>query len=384
MHLTWLGPENLSAIEAARKQLSTRPASSYFTSVHWLDACLLAWPPSLGWRMARIESPDGDRYALVGRGLQRRRRLIRSRTLALNESMHDGFDEAYVELNGFFGSRVSEFEPCLVTLLNSLALESDWDEVRLSGLLPEAADAARRVAAMHGLQVLQFNAKPSYWIDLDRVRRAHGGDLLDSLSSNSRQQLRRARRALESELGPLALDRARSAQEALQWLEATAPLHKARWSGRQGQRYSGFDNPHFVTFHRALINASFGSGGIDFFRARAANRPFAYLYCLRLDRTEHFYLSGVDYEIGDRYKPGLLAHVLAIQHCLDQGLSTYDLMAGKNRYKESLANDRSTQEWLVLQRPRWIFSAERAARAIKHRLAPSRITAKHSVAKHKL
>jgi hypothetical protein len=368
MAVSWIPPDDTTGLSAVREAVARRSPSSFFTSVHWLDACMRSWPATLDWRLARIGGPADDAVvaALLGRSTVRRHGVIRSRVLALNESVQRALDEAHVEMNGFFGAASTDFESALGTLVASIDGCDDWDELRLSGLLPDAAAAARRIAARHGLFVHLFSRKGTYWIDLEQIRREHDGDFLAAVSANTRQQLRRARRALERERGAVRLERAASSAQALDWLTAVAPLHRLRWSGLAGMPYGGFDNPHFVGFHTTLIESAFEADAIHLWRACSGDTPFAYLYNLHADRRASFYLCGIDYTIGDRFKPGLLAHALAVQAYLDAGASCYDFMAGDSRYKSSLATHESEQVWLVLQRPRVQLRIERFGRRLRN------------------
>lgn len=343
-----------------------RVGGSFFTGPHWLGAAAAIWPSNASVRAASLTSPDGTLLAaaFLGAGV-RTRGGARVHVLALNESLHPGLDETYVELNGFAGAGPEAYPALLDCLLAELMTVQVWDEFRVSGLLPEAAAATREIARRHGLMVHLFNVKPTYWVDLDAVRTAHAGDFYASVSANTRQQVRRALRALEKDVGKVVLERASTVAMAREWFLAAGPLHRARWAGGAGAVYGGFDNPHFVGFHTTLIDRSFDDDAIHMWRVRAGERVFAYLYNFFDAGCSYFYLSGVDYTIGEKYKPGIVAHVLAIERYLAEGARKYDFMAGANRYKSSLATHESTQEWLVLQRPRLVLRAEALARRLR-------------------
>lgn len=338
---------------------------SFFVGPHWLGAAAVVWPDKAAVRALTVAAPGGaSAGALVGAGA-RVRAGVRVRVLALNEALHPGLDETYVEMNGFACANPERYPALLDALLAELMNDDSWDEFRVSGLLPDAAAATREIARRHGLMVHLFNVKPTYWVDLDAVRNAHAGDFYASLSANTRQQVRRALRALEKDVGKVVLERASTVAMAREWFLAAGPLHRARWAGGAGAVYGGFDNPHFVGFHTTLIDRSFDDDAIHMWRVRAGERVFAYLYNFFDAGCSYFYLSGVDYTIGEKYKPGIVAHVLAIERYLAEGARKYDFMAGANRYKSSLATHESTQEWLVLQRPRLVLRAEALARRLR-------------------
>ena len=63
-----------------------------------------------------------------------------------------------------------------------------------------------------------------------------------------------------------------------------------------------------------------------------------------------------------------MTHALVIQACLDQGLDSYDFLAGGpagSRYKQSLATDIYPLAWTVLRRPTVRIRMASALRRIK-------------------
>lgn len=345
--------------------VSARIPASFFVGVSWLQACLHLWQGRAEYLVAKVGAQP-TAWALIGSRTECRHRMLRVSFLALNQSGIESLDQPWIECNGFFGAAREHFGQCLEDLLAALERRSDWDELRLPGLREAERGLAERLATARGMSVHAFLEAPTYRTDLSAVRSCHGGDLLAALSANTRQQLRRSRRQIERALGPLALDRARTAGEAVDWLRATGPLHRARW-GDSGPLRSGFANPAFVGFHEKLIELAFGRGEIHYLRLRAGDRVVAYLYNFALPPTMSFYLSGIDYSVDERFRPGMLAHQLAMEQALQSGFDDYDFLAGDARYKVSLSTDRGMMTWLVLRRPRLKFRLEGLARAVAGR-----------------
>ncbi|MFT4100355.1 MAG: GNAT family N-acetyltransferase, partial [Burkholderiaceae bacterium] len=342
---------------------------SFFLSGHWLRCCARTWPAAPVRQIVEIPAPDGSAaYAVIGQRNERRHGFVRSRQLLLNESGDPGFDETFIELNGFYGGRPEFFRAQLDHLVKYLSMQAHWDELRLGGLLPAQAEDAYHVARKHGLGLHLLSERPSFRVDLSRIRAKGQGDYIASRTANMRQQIKRARRAVEQTFGAARIESARDVAQGLEWFERCGDLHRLRWAAlRTNQVYGGFDNPSFVAFHRALIEANLDHGRIEMLRLSAGDRVLAYLYNFVLDGHVHFYLSGIDYA-GDaaRFKPGILCHVLAIERALQVGHACYDLLAGDARYKASLATDVTTQSWLILQRPRLSLIAERTGRRMKN------------------
>jgi hypothetical protein len=68
----------------------------------------------------------------------------------------------------------------------------------------------------------------------------------------------------------------------------------------------------------------------------------------------YFYQSGFQYESGNRYRPGLAAHVSAIEQYLATGYAEYHFLAGDfttPRYKRSLSTRSTDLGWARWHRP---------------------------------
>jgi len=63
-------------------------------------------------------------------------------------------------------------------------------------------------------------------------------------------------------------------------------------------------------------------------------------------------------------KPGLLCHAAAVAHYAARDLSLYSLLAGKDRYKQSLSTCEESLEWWMIER----FSPRLEAEALLRRL----------------
>ena len=147
-------------------------------------------------------------------------------------------------------------------------------------------------------------------------------------------------------------------------------MHRARW--QRSDKTNQFDNPKFVDFHETLINGSFDSGAIDLLRLESGGHAIAYLYNLKHSGHVSFYLSGVDYDLARSYRPGLLAHWLAIERYLAGGERVYDFLMGQNQYKERLSTDRAEMIDLVFWRPKFALDLEHTLRRVRQ-LASRRI-----------
>lgn len=299
---------------------------------------------------------------VVGIGLliPRRRRwlgLLPCTESHLHETGDPAIDSLMIEYNGFLTAPALRNE-VTVRAIGWLLASGQTDAVHLSGL---PAAVANDLAA-RGLAVHLRDSKPTYQVDLARIR-ATGGTFAATLSGNTRSQLRRASRQFAA-LGEARLVAAASSDEALDMLEALIPLHQDYWRGRG--RPGAFASTAFTAFHRQLVRDGFSSGCIQLVRCDAGPSPIGYLYNFVQGRRVYSYQSGFDYSLLPRSKPGWLCHHLAIEHNLQNGMASYDLLAGRSQFKTSFAAEGETLVWAKIERDGWRPALLRRLRAGKH------------------
>jgi CelD/BcsL family acetyltransferase involved in cellulose biosynthesis len=350
----------LAVLETEWRALERAAAPSFFTSWHWLGTFLSALPDDRRPDLLR-GSLHGETVALalLGSKLVRRRALIRSRALFLNETGDAGYNLT-IEHNGLLVP-MRYREAATDALIGWFAEDGAHvaDEFYLSGL---SAPLPSDIVARRGLDRRRTEV-PSYWVDLHRLA-ASDGELYPVLSSNARQQLRRAIRSFER-FGEVRLDSAADPSEAQNFFSELKELHIATWQSRGAPH--AFVRPFFEAFHRNLIERHVADGAVQIVRARAGSRLIGYLYNFRYSDRVYTYQSGFAYdEHGNR--PGAVAHALAIRDAYRAGASAYDFLAGRNRLKESYATASAPMLWEVIQQPRLAFRAERLARSVKQQL----------------
>jgi len=237
----------LSVLEGEWRSLEAAGQPSFFTSWQWIGTLLAAVPDVSRPMLLRGRADGGTvALALIGANESRRRRgLVRSRGLYINETGNPHFDSAMIEHNGILAAAGYETVVWDALLAWFAGLRDKADELCLSGSLlrlPEQAVEARGLARNE-------TAVRSYAIDLCRLDES-GGELFPVLSANARQQLRRTFRYFER-FGPLRLSAAATVGEALAFFTAMKALHCASWE-RRGRPHS-FTGEFFEPFHRLLI-----------------------------------------------------------------------------------------------------------------------------------
>lgn len=359
---------DLDGLGRAWRGLESRADGSFFQSWSWIGVWLRSLPETIVPQVLSVRA-GGD---VVGLGIVVRRRVVRHRVLAadglfLNETGDPAFDHLTLEYNGLLRDR-RYADAVEAAAFRFLAGVPGWDEVYVSGVVGDARSACEAAARRAGLGVRLIDLKPCDCVDLDAVRAA-GGDYVAGLSRNSRQQLRRAMRGYEDD-GPLGLDVAADADEALAFFAEMKTLHQAYWTGRG--RPGAFANPFFEAFHARLIAERHASGEIQMLRVRAGAEAIGYLYNFVGSGVVHAYQSGFLYDDDAKRKPGVVSHALAIERNLAEGRRIYDFMAGEARHKKSLGTASQDMAWLVFQRDRLKLRAETALRRVR-RWAKSRV-----------
>jgi CelD/BcsL family acetyltransferase involved in cellulose biosynthesis len=290
-------------------------------------------------------------------------RLLPNHQLHLHETGEPTLDSLTIEYNGIISAPALREEVTMAAIAWLLS-SPKVDEVHLPGL-PEALLSTidgRRFA------VRLRDRKPTFLVELDRIRAADGS-FIETLSANTRAQLRRVIRQFGA-LGALRLVEAMTAEDALRMLEDMIPLHQAYWQSRG--RPGAFANPEFLSFHRRLITDGFPSGSVQVLRCEAGDHVVGYLYNFVKDGLVYSYQSGFDYDLLPRSKPGWLCHFLAIEHNLQRGMTGYDLLAGASQFKASFGKTHENLVWAIVERVGWKPTLVRHLRTAKRWLKSPR------------
>lgn len=322
--------KDFAALGLRWRDLEQRTNGSFFQSWTWVG-CLAAERFS---DPVLVQATEAGRTVALGL-FNRVRRRFGAATLYLNEAGSADLDTPYVEQNGILTEAGREAE-LTMACLRPLAAAHD---LVLPGVGQPVLQAAMAVAAL----VHTTRCQPAWFVDLASIRHA-GGDYLATRSANTRQQIRRSERFFQAN-GPIALHHADSLGSAHAMLDRMAELHQATWE-RRGKPGS-FASPLFRRFHHTLIDAGFPRREVTVVEISSGGTVIGLLYNFMWRRWISAYQSGFVYRDGEnRAKPGLTCHLAAIRDAQDQGFDIYDLLAGDDRYKRSLADQSSPQLWV--------------------------------------
>jgi len=316
--------------------LEAHAQGSFFTRWTWIGS----WLRATGARPDLVSVRDGadNEIGLALFGLGREpRKLGRARTLRLNEAGMPDADRVFIEYNAPLAvtDREGDVAAAIAALL---ARRRDWRVLRLSGVEEDCA----LVGAVPARRRILVDVMPAHAASLAQVRAA-GGDYLSLLSGNTRSQIRRALR--DHGDGGAQVARAADAREIDDWL--------ARMQGLNAGRHddNAWDAPLFRAFAAEIVRTGLGDGSVDLLRVSIGGEVTGYLLnFVHGDRAMN-YQSAFAAPAGPRDKPGLLTHMAAIGHYAARGeLALYSLLAGRDRYKESLSTGAEMLQWWQIER----------------------------------
>lgn len=249
-------------------------------------------------------------------------------TAYLNEVGDGDRDKIYIEYNQFVSDPGLDCRQLYPALLKELA--SVFPNLRktvFSGVNVSVKDA---IAAYANSACFCRYQSACYRADLQDE-----DDVSQLVSRNRRNKIRQSIKHLGGE-DLVKLHRIAQGDELNLAFDQLASLHKARWG-----KESGFHKHEFVRFHKSLLSQSL-STGIDpssfvatlFSLKTAAQKP-SFLYLIFYKKTCYFYLSALADGGDNKYRPGWVAHFLALDLAKKLGYRYYDFMGGDADYKRS-------------------------------------------------
>ena len=153
--------------------------------------------------------------------------------------------------------------------------------------------------------------------------------LSTSVSSNTRQKLRRLLRTVEGsdEFRITVAD----ASTVKRDIEILLGFWRAKWSTRKGQRI-----PTLLKSNRMLFESAFASDVLFLAILWHRDRPLGALafFVDKVKRTMLFHMAGRD-ETSDLIPSGLVLHAYCIRRAIELGFRTYDFLRGNEAYKYS-------------------------------------------------
>lgn len=342
------------------RALEERADCSFFVSWSWIGCWIeaLRGTAELLLLRARLNGRTVG-LAVFAPHMERRHRFITSRTLRLHATGRPELDILMVECNGFLVDRELHAPVYRRMLAHLMQRESAWHELVLDGMWETGSlPYSTRRTAVH------IASHANHYVDLAAVRAAPGG-YLSLLGSKTRSRIRRSVKEYEG-VGELQLQCAADTAQALAFLEGLKTLHQGYWAAR-GEP-GAFANAFFERFHRQLVRSAFPRGEIQMLAIDAGARRLGYIYNFVQRGHIYNYQSGLDYHICEKHnRPGLVAHMLAVESSARSGHRVYDYLAGDSEYKQALGTGAREMSWVTVQRDLARFRVERAGRMLLNR-----------------
>jgi CelD/BcsL family acetyltransferase involved in cellulose biosynthesis len=346
--------------------LEAQAEPSFFTSWTWIACWLAHLRPGQGPGLVRVHrGPELVGLGVVMPQATRRLRWWPSRALHLHATGHPVQDDITIEHNGWLARR-DLVEPVEAAVAAQLwALAPGVDQIRVPGV----STRLDRWRALTGpVRQVREHTERAYRVDLAQVRGC-GRAYLDSLGPQTRSTVRRSLRLYEG-LGPLKLTAAATVDQGLAFLARLKHFHQAAWQARG--RPGAFANPLFEDFHQRLVRSGLPAGQVQLLRLTAGPDEVGYLYNFVHRGQVLAYQSGFHFGLtGHNHHPGLVTHAQAVQRALDDGLDSYDFLAGEARHKQQLASHAYPMTTFTLQRSSVGWQLEqlwRASQGWRHRL----------------
>lgn len=349
---------DLFQVERRWRALEAEADACFFLSWNWIGTWLEHLPATLEPRILSVTDCQREvGLAIVIDRHIRRHGVVRSRAAFINQTGDAAIDEITIEYNGVLAlaDQYSKVTNAVVSYL----LAQGWDEVFIDSVVrgdsfspSEGSDWSVRCR----------HTSKGYGVDLSALRR-DGKSYLETLSSNTRAQVRRVKRDYEK-IGPLTVEAASDGEVAMQWFDRLVDLHQQYWI-KKGQP-GAFSSEFLLGFHRSLIEQYFPKQGLQVLRVGFGGHWIGYLYNFMYRGKVLNYQTGFDYGVlADRNRPGVAAHHAVIEYQLASGALYYDFLRGKNQNKLTLSTVQIDFDDLVAQRRCVKFFAENCLRAAK-------------------
>ena len=195
-------------------------------------------------------------------------------------------------------------------------------------------------------QIVPYLALPDSWEQY----------LQDSLSSNTRQKVRRFLRKIENS-AEFRITQA-NADNLEQHIDVLSKLWRASWESRKGVKRCN-DFVHHMSFE---LRQCFEHGCLDLPVLWQGNKPLASIANLiDFDKKTIAFLAGGRDETFRKFPTGFVLHACAIRDAIAEGFKTYDFLVGNEAYKYSFGARERYVRTMTIERSDWQRQARKLA-----------------------
>ncbi len=290
---------------------------------------------------------------------EKRHKFVTSRQVFLNEICANRLNMV-IEYNQILIAPGYEL-PVTKLFTNFLELNKSWDEIVFNAV---ESEKFKLIQDKIGLEFEIVDTGVSRQAQLEQGKYNSSKELKQSLlSSNKRSQINRSIKYIEKLYDEITISSASNQQEAIDYFERMKELHTEYWQkkGLPG----AFANNNWVNFNIDLIKNEISNNQVDILKITAGDFTIGYLYNLVYKNKVYNIQSGFNYLEDNKFKPGFIAHWLAIEYYWKNNIDSYDFLAGGEEYKKSFANSEIDLVWAKLKRPKLTFKIESVLKSIK-------------------
>lgn len=320
---TWEPLDNIKTLESDWKSLEAISANNFFLSWHWISTWIEFHPDQNSIYILKLYNKDDVIGLALFTSVHKASKFYTYKSLLLNNTGSE-LDHITPEYNAVL------CRPEYRHKINSIVLDifrykvKNWDEIQLKRMKNPINELSNR----------NQNVTPCFSINLADIRQKNT-DYLSSLHSNTRYQIRRSERLYEKMFGPISFSIAQDFDHQIQTLDNLVELHNQYWENKQ--KISAFHSEFLIKFHHALIKKCQSDDSAYLSTVMAGNSIIGYLYNYNYKKHIYCYQSAFNYQQDNKFKPGYVSHHQMIEYHLAKGDNVYDFLAGKYRYKQSLA-----------------------------------------------
>lgn len=304
------------------KQVARNSQVTFFNDWPWVSCWLNSLPESIDIKfIVNLENDVPISCFFVGmrKNVENKFKKVRG---YINNTGKEEFDDLVVEYNTLLCSSTNSNQH----LLKVFDAIPKLEEIRLTH---NHNLTFSRLTDFH----IRTTQSPSYWVDLLVVNTA--SSYRKQLSANTRRQLNQSLNYYNKMYGEITIDIAKTLDVALCYLDNLKKLHQKYWKVKD--KDGAFSTSYFCNFHENFIRENFANNSIQLIKVCAGKTDIGYLYNFIYQGEVLFYQSGFNYLNDNKCRPGLIAHMKAIEKCAELELKKYNFLVGDTRYKKSLS-----------------------------------------------
>ncbi len=326
--LTSLEHIKTSQLEDKWQKLEKSASTTFFLSWQWIKLLLKNRTNPF----FLIEAKIADE--IVGLGIFSYKKNIgffRRSQLWLHRHGDKSKDQPWIEYNDFLLNQhnASEIRKCMVNYIHKQKVVS-WDELYIGISLEDTVSDFKESGLLHR----NLTESTTYLAQLN-TEDTNYTDFLRRFSKNTRAQINRSIRLVEPD-GLLELKMIEDTQEKISTFNRMSHWHISQWS--KTKEGSGFNNPHFVNFHIALLADDIEKNQTEMAVLLQKGQPQGYIYNFIKQDTVYFYMSAIKRHPNKKINIGLIFHSMLMFHYSNNNKKNYDFLAGDAQYKKSLSD----------------------------------------------